>query len=206
MCAPNKKYSSIMTSIGKLFAVIAMVCSAYSCAISQSGGGFDDTDIADIEVDDDIKQAFDRALVQLKQENYDSAIVILEDITRREKRLPAPFVNLGMAYSKNGDNKRAKRALVNAVELDEYHPVANNELGLVYRKLGNFDEAKKVYKNVLSKYPKHLPVIKNLGILCDIYMQDLACALTNFEQYLKYSPDDKTVGIWVTDVKRRMSK
>lgn len=206
MVTPNKKYSSIMSSIWKKFAAILMLFSVVSCAINQSGGGFGETDMDDIEVDPGITQAFDRALALLKQEKYDAAIKLLEDVTQREKRLPAPFVNLGMAYSKNGDNKRAKRALVNAVELDEYHPIANNELGLVYRKLGNFDEAKKVYKNVLSKYPEYLPAIKNLGILCDLYMQDLGCALANFEQYLKYAPDDKTVSVWVTDVKRRMSK
>jgi len=49
-------------------------------------------------------------------------------------------------------------------------------------------------------------VIKNLGILCEIYMRDLPCALEQYEHYLELIPDDKTMNIWVSDVSRRAGK
>ncbi|MDQ1363043.1 MAG: hypothetical protein QG652_903, partial [Pseudomonadota bacterium] len=41
------------------------------------------------------------------------------------------------------------------------------------------------------------------GILCEIYLRDVDCALQQYERYLEYVPDDKTVTIWIADIKRR---
>uniref|UniRef100_UPI003B831CF4 tetratricopeptide repeat protein n=1 Tax=Microbulbifer mangrovi TaxID=927787 RepID=UPI003B831CF4 len=68
---------------------------------------------------------------------------------------------------------------------------------------GRFDEARKTYTESLALHPDYLPLIKNLGILCDLYLQDVNCALAQFEQYLKYQPEDPKVSIWVADLKRR---
>jgi hypothetical protein len=56
----------------------------------------------------------------------------------------------------------------------------------------------------LTMYPDFLPGRKNLGVLCDIYLQDLECALQNYEEYLKGVPGDEKVAIWITDVKSRI--
>lgn len=157
-------------------------------------------------VDDDVRDDFEQALTLLKKEEYDKAIELLNKVIEAEKRLPAPYVNLGMAYIKKGDNKLAEESLHQALALDLAHPVANNELGLLYRKLGRFDDARKAYINALAEHPDYLPVRKNLAILCDIYMRDAQCALEQYEEYLKYAPEDKMVPIWIADLKRRMGQ
>lgn len=157
-------------------------------------------------VDDDVRDDFEQALTLLKKEEYDQAITLLNKVVAAEKRLPAPYVNLGMAYIKKGDNKKAEEVLHQAIALDLAHPVANNELGLLYRKTGRFDDARKAYVNALAEHPDYLPVRKNLAILCDIYMRDSQCALEQYEEYLKYAPDDKMVPIWIADLKRRMGQ
>jgi tetratricopeptide (TPR) repeat protein len=83
--------------------------------------------------------------------------------------------------------------------------VANNELGLLYRKEGKFNAARTAYENAIQKHPDYLPARKNLGVLCDLYLHDFNCALEQFEGYLELQPDDKTVTIWVADVKRRLA-
>ena len=100
--------------------------------------------------------------------------------------------------------KLAEENLRKALDIDLGHPVANNELGLIYRKAGRFDDARKAYENALVVHPEYLPARKNLGILCEIYLRDLKCALDQYEQYQGYVPDDKTVNIWIADLKRRM--
>lgn len=157
-------------------------------------------------VDDDVRDDFEQALTLLKKEEYDKAIELLNKVIESEKRLPAPYVNLGMAYIKKGDNTKAEQYLHQALALDLAHPVANNELGLLYRKAGRFDDAKKAYTNALAEHPDYLPVLKNLAILCDIYLRDANCALVQYEEYLKYAPDDKMVPIWIADLKRRMGQ
>ena len=109
-----------------------------------------------------------------------------------------------MAYRHTGNEKLAEENLLKALAIDQAQPVANNELGMLYRRQGRFDDAKKVYINALSEYPDYLPVIKNLGILCDIYMRDPQCALEQFEKYQQYDPEDKTVKIWIADLKTRI--
>ena len=99
---------------------------------------------------------------------------------------------------------KAEKSLKQALEINPKHPVANNELGIVYRKTGQYKKAREHYQIAVKMYPKFLPARKNLGVLCDIYMQDLECALEQYEEYLKRRPGDEKVKIWVADVKSRL--
>jgi tetratricopeptide (TPR) repeat protein len=179
-----------------------------SCAIESSKNKrksvFDRSET--IDVDSGTQDDFDKALTFLKNSEYDEAIILLEKIIEKEQRLPAPYVNLGIAYGRKNKLDEAEKVLLKAVELNKGHPIANNELGLVLRKKGRFKDAKSAYESAISVYPNYLPAIRNLGILCEIYMRDLECALTQFEEYQKYKPEDKTVNIWVSDLKRRLSR
>ena len=157
-----------------------------------------------IDVSSEVQKEFDQALGLLQQEQYDAAISVLNSVIEKEKRLTAPYINLAMAYRNKGEDKLAEENLLKALEIDKSQPVASNELGILYRKQGRFADAKQVYTSALSEYPDYLPVIKNLGILCDIYMRDPQCALEQFEKYQKQVPDDKTIEIWIADLKTRM--
>lgn len=158
----------------------------------------------DVVVSSDVQKTFDQALQLLEEKQYDTAITLLISVVEREKRLTAPYINLAMAYRHKGDDKLAEENLLKALAIDNTQPVANNELGIIYRKQGRFSDAKKVYITALSEYPDYLPVIKNLGILCDIYMRDPQCALEQFEKYQQQVPDDKTIKVWIADLKTRM--
>ncbi len=176
----------------------------FSCA----GGLREDSDLSKrrikyVDVDSDVARDFKSALVLMQQEEYKQAIDILKTVIEREKRLPAPYVNIAIAYNKLDDTKTAEENLISALKLDIGHPVANNELGLLYRKTGKFNAARTAYENAIKDNPEYLPAIRNLGVLCDLYMHDFDCALQQFENYLELKPDDKTVSIWVSDVKRR---
>jgi len=159
-----------------------------------------------IDIDSDVERDFKSAVSLMQQEKYAQAIPVLEAVIAREKRLPAPYVNIAIAHNKLGDIKAAEENLISALKLDIGHPVANNELGLLYRKKGKFKAARTAYENAIKEHPDYLPAIKNLGVLCDLYMHDFDCALQQFEDYLELKPDDKTVAIWVADVKRRVGK
>ncbi|UCB54817.1 MAG: tetratricopeptide repeat protein [Thiotrichales bacterium] len=158
----------------------------------------------DVIVSSDVQKTFDHAIELLEQEQYDTAITLLNNVIEQEKRLTAPYINLAMAYRQKGEDKLAEENFLKALAIDQADPVANNELGILYRKQGKFEDAKKVYTNALAENPDYLPVIKNLGILCDIYMRDPQCALEQFEKYQQQMPEDKTIEIWIADLKTRM--
>jgi len=182
----------------------------FACAGEEVKPGADDVQIAKtmsfIDIDSDVELDFKNALVLMQQGNNAQAVTVLKTVIEREQRLPAPFVNIAIAYNKLGDTKAAEENLIKALKLDIGHPIANNELGLLYRKAGKFNAARTAYQNAIKDNPDYLPVKRNLGVLCDLYMHDFECALEQFEDYLDLKPDDKTVAIWVADVKRRIGK
>lgn len=157
-------------------------------------------------VDAEVERDFNSAVLLMKEEQYAQAVAVLKAVVEREQRLPAPYVDLAIAQNKLGDVKAAEENLINALKLDIHHPVANNELGLLYRKQGKFKAAQTAYENAIREHPDYLPARQNLGVLCDLYMHDFECALEQFQEYLDRKPDDKTVAIWVADVKRRLGK
>jgi len=155
-------------------------------------------------VDPEIKQEFEQAVTLLKQEKYPDAIRLLKSVTGKTSKFSAPFIDLGIAYSRTSEFKQAEESLKKALGINPMHPVALSELGLVYRKTGRYKDARELYVRLLQTYPDYLPAHKSLGVLCDIYMQDLNCAQQEYEAYLKIKPEDKKVAIWLADVKSRM--
>ncbi|MCQ3828439.1 tetratricopeptide repeat protein [Microbulbifer elongatus] len=160
-------------------------------------------DPMNVKVSGGVNRDFTQAVELLQGERYPEAIELLQSVVEREQRLSAPYVNLGIAYFKTGDEKHAEESFLEALRAAPLDPVASSELGVLYRHQGRFDEARKTYSEALQAHPDSLPLIKNLGILCDLYLQDVNCALAQFEQYLKYEPEDRKVAIWVADLKRR---
>jgi tetratricopeptide (TPR) repeat protein len=156
------------------------------------------------EIAPEIREEFNEANLLLKEEKFPQAIRLLKGVTGKTSKFSAPFINLGIAYARTGELKKAEESLKKALQINSRHPVASNELGLVYRQTGRYQEARELYESLLTMYPDFLPAHKNLGVLCDIYIQDLECALKQYQEYLRGIPDDKKVKIWVADVKSRM--
>ena len=75
--------------------------------------------------------------------------------------------------------------------------------------MGQFENARDAYRKSIRKRARYGKAYLNLGILCDIYLEDLKCAMRNYRKFLDVSIDkegDKQVGIWLADVSRRAGK
>jgi hypothetical protein len=60
-----------------------------------------------------------------------------------------------------------------------------------------------VYEKEIARFPEYLPVHKNLGILCDLYLNDPVCALKQFEIYSEGMPSDPQVKTWIAELRMR---
>jgi len=129
---------------------------------------------------------------------------ILEEIVRQSPGVTAPYINLAMIYRHADQYEQAEILLQEALKLVPGHPVANNEYGLVLRQTGRFEEAREVYEATLQMFPEYLPVHRNLGILCELYLGDTACAVEQYTIYSKAKPDNQTVAIWIADLNLRI--
>jgi tetratricopeptide (TPR) repeat protein len=194
----------VMDLQARVISLLAVASLLVVSACSQGKVKQDTTDQQKhIAVDDTIKLMFTQALTHLEQEQYDEGIGMLETLTAKEKRLAAPYVNLGIAYSRKGESRQAEHSFSKALRIDAGHAVANNELGLLYRKSGRFNAARAAYQNALVQHPDYLPARKNLGILCELYLHDMACALKHYQTYLEYAPEEETIARWALELEQR---
>jgi len=157
-------------------------------------------------IDADVRAGFDAALRHLRAGEYAKGAELLQRVTERAPQYAAPHINLAVAYQKMGDLKAAEESIRRALAVDANHPVAGTEYGLILRKTGRFAEARKAYERTLAAWPGFLPARKNLGILCDIYLRDLECALEQYRLYGASAPEDEQVRLWIADIEQRLGR
>ena len=157
-------------------------------------------------MDEASRRDFDRGVAMLKDQDYGRAIDLLEKVIEQSPGVTAPHIDIAIAYLRVGKPERAEEHLQTALTLFPGHPVACNEYGLLYRKTGRFAEARAIYEKAIARFPEYYPLHRNLGILCDLYLNDPACALEHYEIYSKAKPEDAQVPLWIADVRPRLGR
>jgi Tfp pilus assembly protein PilF len=157
-------------------------------------------------MDEASRRDFERAVAMLNDQYYSQAIDLLEKVIEQSPGVSAPYIDMAIAYQHIGRLEQAEEHLKIALRLFPEHPVACNEYGLLYRKTGRFAEARAIYEKALSSFPDYYPVHRNLGILCDLYLNDLDCALEHYEIYSEARPEDKRVKSWIADLRARLRR
>jgi tetratricopeptide (TPR) repeat protein len=158
------------------------------------------------KMDEALRRDFDRAVTLLEAQDYGQAIELLKKVIEQSPGVTAPYIDIAIAYERLGKLEQAEDYLATALELFPAHPVASNEYGLLYRKTGRFAEAREMYENAITHFPEYYPVHRNLGILCDLYLNDPECALEHYEIYRGAMPDDRQVEFWIVDLRARTGR
>jgi Flp pilus assembly protein TadD len=158
------------------------------------------------EIDEASRRDFDRAIAMLKDQDYGKAIDVLEKVIEQSPGISAPYIDVAIAYQRIGKPEQAEKHLKTALKLFPEHPVACNEYGLLYRKTGRFAEARAIYEKAITRFPDYYPLHRNLGVLCDLYLDDPECALKQFEIYSEKMPADAQVKIWVAELRTRLGR
>jgi tetratricopeptide (TPR) repeat protein len=117
--------------------------------------------------------------------------------------LAEPSVNLAIVLRGAGDLAGAAAALERATKRSPDYALAWNELGLVRRSMGKFDEARMAYGKAIAADANYAPTHRNLGVLLDLYLQDPTEALAQMEQYRRLTGEDKPVSGWIAELRRR---
>lgn len=148
------------------------------------------------------RQDFTTAIKLLREERYEEGIELLKKVIKTSQNNSAPYINIAIAYRKTGKVELAEENLEKAMEINPRHPVTLNEYALLYRETGRYEEARKLYQRLLEYYPEFMPARKNYGILCELYLNDKTCAISQYEVYLGANPKDKDVKLWLTGLQR----
>lgn len=155
---------------------------------------------------DAARKDFNRAVALLNAGDNSGAVAILETVVGQSPGVTAPYLNLGIAYKRINQPDKAEAQFKKALALVPGHPLICNEYGLLCREKGRFEEARKLYQQALDAFPEYYPVHRNLGILCDLYLNDLNCALAHYELYRHAVLEDKQVDLWIADLRTRLGK
>jgi len=109
----------------------------------------------------------------------------------------------GLALQKAGQTGAAVEAYRKALALEPGLAMAANNLALLLRRQGRFDQARILLKKAISANPQVASLHFNLAVLCDLYLLDRPAAIRQYQLYQKLldKPDRKVAG-WIAQLKR----
>lgn len=143
--------------------------------------------------------------MQLMANNQDAeAMTLLQAIAEKAPTLSGPVVNQAVILLKQKQYADAEKQLRQALVINTRNPYAHNLLGIALREQGKFPEARAAYEAALGIDPNYAKAHFNLGVLTDLYLQDLPLALSHYERYqsLQGKPDP-AVANWIVDLQKR---
>ncbi len=129
-----------------------------------------------------VQRSFE-ALARLKPARYAKSEIDTENLPRTEQELRA------LAAGPPGS------------------AAAYDQLGILYRKSGRFEDAQAAYEQAIATAPDYAPAHLNLGVLHDLYLQQPDPALQQYVLYQKLAAAPlPQVQQWIAEVKTRASK
>jgi cellulose synthase operon protein C len=115
----------------------------------------------------------------------------------------APAIDLGLLARAQGKLDESETALRRATTLDPGNAIAWSELGVTLRYEGKFNDARAAYGQAIASDDTYAAEHCNLGVLLDLYLDDPAAALPEFERYKELSGEDKPVATWIAELRAR---
>jgi cytochrome c-type biogenesis protein CcmH/NrfG len=114
-----------------------------------------------------------------------SQIQTLKEIVKKDpKNLPA-WVELGNLYFDIDQPKEAIDAYSHYLAVKPDNPDVRTDMGIMYRKLGQFDKALEEFRKAAQSDPKHVNSRYNIGLVLLHDKQDMGGAIKAWEEYLK---------------------
>ena len=148
---------------------------------------------------------YEQALAALKNDAAEQALPLLTRLSLDAPDKPRLFTNLGLAYFRLQQAELAEQAFQQAIARNPDDAVAHNHLGILQRRQGRFDDALLEYQRAIEIDSKYARAYLNLGILFDLYLQDLDKALQQYRKYQDLTSEENTqVAGWIVDIERRL--
>ena len=146
-----------------------------------------------------------RALRELEEQNYKQASNSLARVMADNPGFVEGWGNLALAQLRTGEIQSAKQSINNALRLDQQSAILHNLSGLIAAEDGSYKNAEQAYARALRLNPNLANAHYNLGLLNDIYYQNIAKAIQHYERYLALINNaDPDTEAWVQELKRNL--
>jgi tetratricopeptide (TPR) repeat protein len=114
------------------------------------------------------------------------------------------YTNMGILRYKKGDYKAAIDEFDKALIKEGENIKLLYYQAQTYLKLGEYENALNIYQKIASKNPSDPEPYKNIGIIYEIYLGDMAGAYKNYTEYLKNGGEKtKDMESWIEVVKAK---
>ncbi len=130
--------------------------------------------------------------------NLYSAIDLLMEASKKEKKNPNLYEALGDAYRKLYNGSESFRNYQQALELTANDPVVNYKIGKIYQTQNNESVYMQYYTNAINADPEFGPVYYQLYYAN--YFKDVNKALTYLQNFIRYSEPDIKHEYLLTDL------
>ena len=132
------------------------------------------------------------------------ALSLLQSIAAKAPSFSGPLVNQAVILLRQKHYDEAEKQLKAALAINARNPYAYNLMGIALREQGKFADARVAYEAALAIDPNYAKAHFNLGVLADLYQQDLPFALAHYERYqaLQDKPDPAVTN-WIVDLQKR---
>ncbi len=152
-------------------------------------------------------ELYELAISTAKAGQVNEAIDFFRQLIAIAAEYPLAHTNLGLLLLQQNQAADAKAEFLTAIEQDKKDAIAYNHLAIIERQDGLFNEAKAHYLEALQINPDYANAHLNLGILLDIYLQQLEDALTHYQKFQALTGGkDEAVTKWIADLERRIQK
>lgn len=119
--------------------------------------------------------------------------------------LAAGFVKTGRLAYEQGRKEAAIEAWQKAVALDPTNAATVNNLALLLVDQHRFEQAASLLQAGISHTPDVAELHYNLAVIAELYLLDLATALSHYQRYRALARnDDEQVAGWIADLERRL--
>jgi tetratricopeptide (TPR) repeat protein len=118
----------------------------------------------------------------------------LKDILQKDPKNLSALVELGNLYFDTNQPQEAIEAYGKYLAVKPDNADVRTDMGIMLRKLGNYDAALKEFRTAAGSDPKHVNSRYNVGIVLLHDKQDIKGAIKAWEDYLKVDPSSDRAG------------
>jgi len=120
-----------------------------------------------------------------------SKIRTLKEIVEKDPKNLAAWAELGNLYFDTDQPQEAIEAYSRYLAIKPDNPDVRTDMGIMYRKLGQFDKAIEEFMKTAQSDPKHINSRYNLGLVLLHDKGDIKAAIKAWEDYLKVEPNSE---------------
>lgn len=158
-------------------------------------------------VADPADSLYQLAIWSAKAGKTDDAIEQFRLLIDQNPAYPLAYTNLGLLLKEKKQWEDAQQAFEQAIVTDSGDAIAYQHLAIIQREQGQFKQALENYQKAIELKPDYANAHLNLGILLDLYLQDLPRALEQYQIYQSLTENrNEDVGKWIIDIQRRVER